>query len=144
MASSYGVLAGLITSTDYFNFENTYTTVLAGTPLNIPNTLVKRDGTGSFAAQNITAATIETCSIVSTCTYLLIQIADAAGVPYQLVLEPDSSVQPSMQLALRSPVPDVSLELILQGSGAFYAWNSTSDETFYCLLCLVTLVERMQ
>ena len=130
MASSYGVLAGLITSTDYFNFENTYTTVLAGTPLNIPNTLVKRDGTGSFAAQNITAATIETCSIVSTCTYLLIQIADAAGVPYQLVLEPDSSVQPSMQLALRSPVPDVSLELILQGSGAFYAWNSTSDETF--------------
>ncbi|MBY0110206.1 MAG: tail fiber domain-containing protein [Candidatus Babeliaceae bacterium] len=45
---------GLITGADYYNFNNSYTTVQAGTPLDIPNTLVRRDETGSFAATNIT------------------------------------------------------------------------------------------
>ena len=123
LASTYGVLAGLISSTDYYNFSRTYTTVLNGTPLNIPNTLVLRDNTGSFAAQNITAATIETCSIVSTCTYLLIQIGD----PYQLILQADTSVQPSFEFVLAGE-PDMSFEFLARGASAFYARSDISLE----------------
>ena len=129
LASTYGVLAGLITSTDYFNFRNTYTTILAGTPLNIPNTLVKRDGAGSFAAQNITAATIQTCSIVSTCTYVLIQIPDANGVPYQLILQPNANIQPSFEVALAGPT-DISLELLVKGDGALYVRTDLANDPF--------------
>ena len=35
------------------NVASATTLALAGTNLNVPNTLVKRDGTGTFAAQNI-------------------------------------------------------------------------------------------
>ena len=53
-ASTLTVTAGTISNTDYTNFVNTYTTVLAATSLDVPNTLVLRDNTGSFAATNIT------------------------------------------------------------------------------------------
>jgi hypothetical protein len=49
---------GLISGIDYQNFSNTNTTVLAATPLDTPNTIVKRDGTGSFAATNITLTAV--------------------------------------------------------------------------------------
>ncbi len=58
LASTYGVLAGLISSTDYFNFENASNAVYAATPADVPNTLVLRDNTGSFAATNVTVTSV--------------------------------------------------------------------------------------
>ncbi len=49
---------GLITGVDWQNFETAYNAVAAATPNDTPNTLVKRDGSGSFAATNVTTTGI--------------------------------------------------------------------------------------
>lgn len=53
-----GINVGLITGQDWLNFENTYTTVLAATPNDVANTLVLRNGSGSFAASTVTVTTV--------------------------------------------------------------------------------------
>ena len=58
-ANVSGANVGLITGADWQNFENTYNTVSAATSADVPNTLVKRDATGSFVSTNVFPFTVE-------------------------------------------------------------------------------------
>ncbi len=106
-ANVTGGNVGLITGADWQNFENTYSTVSAATAQDVPSTLVLRDGSGSFAATNVTTRSFAATNVTTTGYQVFVSpnglttvslTAGSLSATYTLVLPTTQATGPNQAL----------------------------------------------